>query len=414
MLLPEILRLWDDAREAFKQARVWARARRLGLSQLACLERHTMTGLLCSCGRQFVDWSADYRVFSKDRWEPDLLFRPVLRGSLSHLPEAHPVIVAVDDTLLRKSGRKTPGVAYRRDPLSPPFQVNLILAQRFIQFSMLIPTASELPTASRAVPIRFEHVPSVKKPRKNAAKQDWDAYREAARQKNLNTAAGRIIRQLRDELDTAHQVERLPLILVVDGSYTNKTVIGRLPCRTTLIGRIRRDAKMHFPHRRSPRWYGPQAPTPEQLRKDEQYPWEEIDAYAAGKTHTFRVKTLAPLRWRKTGAARALRLVVIAPVGYRLRQGAPLLYRQPAYLICTNTDLPLQKLVQYYLWRWDIEVNHRDEKQIVGVGQAQVWSPKSVDRQPVRHALVGGDERLRARRRGGTSAGPEMAAPMFP
>jgi len=74
--------------------------------------------------------------------------------------------------------------------------------------------------------------------------------------------------------------------------------------------------------------------------------------------------------------------VVIAPVGYRLRQGARILYRQPAYLICTDPDLPVQKVVQYYLWRWDIEVNHRDEKQIIGVGQAQVWSPRSVDRQP--------------------------------
>ena len=38
--------------------------------------------------------------------------------------------------------------------------------------------------------------------------------------------------------------------------------------------------------------------------------------------------------------------------------------------------------IAYYLWRWDIEVNHRDEKQLIGVGQAQVWSRQSVDRQP--------------------------------
>ena len=300
MLLPEILKLWDDARDAFGQTRVWARARRLGLSQLACLERHTMTGLLCSCGRQFIDWSADDRVFSQDQWEPHLLFRPVIRGGLNHRPQSHPVVVAVDDTLLGKSSKRTPGVAYRRDPLSPPFHVNLVLAQRFIQFSMLIATAPELPTAARAVPIRFEHVPSVRKPRKNAAQEDWDAYRQATKQKNLNTAACRIAPQLRDELDSAHQVEHLPLMLVVDGSYTNRTVIGRLPGRTTLIGRIRRDAKLHFPHEHSPRWYGPEAPTPEQLRKDQHYPWEHIQGYAAGKTHTFRVKTLAPVRWRKT------------------------------------------------------------------------------------------------------------------
>jgi len=107
-----------------------------------------------------------------------------------------------------------------------------------------------------------------------------------------------------------------------------------------------------------------------------------VRAFATGKTHTFRVKTLGPLLWKKAGYECPLRLVVIAPVGYRLRKGSKLLYRQPAYLICTDPDLPLDKIVQYYLWRWDIEVNHRDEKQIIGVGQAQVRSPKSVDRQP--------------------------------
>jgi len=381
-LLPEILRLWDDARSVFHQARVWARGRRLGLSLLACIERHTVTGMICSCGRQSLDWSADYRLFSKARWEPNHLFRPVVKGALQRLPEPDRIIIAVDDTLLRKSSQKTPGVAYRRDPLSPAFQTNLILAQRFIQFSMLIPEQAAIPAAARAVPIRFNHVPSVKKPKKSAAKDAWAAYREAVKQKNLNTAACGIIRQLRDELDSVHQMEDAGMVLVVDGSYTNKTIIRGLPDRTTLIGRIRQDAKFHFPDECSSKKYGPSAPTPEELRGDEQYPWETVEAHAAGKTHAFRIKTLAPVFWRKTGTARPLRVVVIAPVRYRLRKNARLLYRQPAYLICTDLDLPVQRLLQEYLWRWDIEVNHRDEKQIIGLGEAQVWSPQSVDRQP--------------------------------
>lgn len=374
--------LWDETREAFRQERVWERARRLGLSQLACLERHTVTGLLCSCGRQFVDWSADYRLFSTDPWDPSHLFRPILRGGLNLQPNPQRMVVALDDTLLRKSGKKTPGVGYRRDPLSPPFQTNLVLAQRFLQFSLLIPNAPGLPAAARSLPCRFEHVPSAKKPKRNASEEDWAAYREIVKQKNLNTAAHRIIRELRAELDTLHRVPDCHLVLVVDGSYTNKTILRGLPPNTTLIGRIRKDAKLHFPHEGSQRRYGPPAPTPEELRTDDQYLWQEIQAYAAGKTHTFCVKTLAPIRWRTTGPTRPLRTVVIAPVGYRLTKQGRMLYRQPAYLICTDPDLPVQQLVQEYLWRWDIEVNHRDEKQIIGVGQAQVWSPKSVDRQP--------------------------------
>jgi hypothetical protein len=77
-----------------------------------------------------------------------------------------------------------------------------------------------------------------------------------------------------------------------------------------------------------------------------------------------------------------LRLVVIRPVGYRLRSGARKLYTQPAYLICTDPLLALEDLLQEYIWRWDIEVNHRDEKTILGVGQAQVRNENSVQHIP--------------------------------
>ncbi|MCH8541897.1 MAG: hypothetical protein LAT58_14175, partial [Opitutales bacterium] len=54
------------------------------------------------------------------------------------------------------------------------------------------------------------------------------------------------------------------------------------------------------------------------------------------------------------------------------RKGSGRRYTQPAYLICTDPELPIEELLQQYIWRWDIEVNHRDEKTILGVGQAQV------------------------------------------
>lgn len=47
-----------------------------------------------------------------------------------------------------------------------------------------------------------------------------------------------------------------------------------------------------------------------------------------------------------------------------------MLYRQPAFLVCTDPQMTLEDLLQDYLWRWDIEVNFRDEKTIMGVGQA--------------------------------------------
>ncbi|MBI4623357.1 MAG: hypothetical protein HY736_09090 [Verrucomicrobia bacterium] len=111
-------------------------------------------------------------------------------------------------------------------------------------------------------------------------------------------------------------------------------------------------------------------------------PWQTVEAFAAGKRHAVKVKTLAPVLWRKSGAACPLRVVVIAPIGYRLRKGSRLLYCQPAFLICTDPDLSLEQLLQYYLWRWGIEVNFRDEKTLLGTGEAQVRTPASNRTQP--------------------------------
>jgi hypothetical protein len=380
--------VWEECRTAFCQQRTWERARRLGLAQLLCLGRHTVTGLLCTSGRQFVDWSGDYRLFSHDRWEAHELFVPVVRRILEELPPAAPFVGGMDDTVVEKTGTHIPGVAYRRDPLSPAFHVNFIRGQRFLQLSGQLP-APDGSGAARAIPVRYEHVPSVPKPKKSASKEEWTAYRRQQRACNLSTEGVRVIGSLRDELDQRHGARDRLLIVAVDASYTNQTVLKGLPERTTLIGRVRKDAKFFYPPTpQDPaaagprRAYGPPAPTPEALLKDEAVPWQEVAAFAAGRRHTFRAKTIGPVLWKKAGADGPLRLVVIAPVGYRLRKGSKLLYRQPAYLICTDPSLPLEPLVQYYLWRWDVEVNHRDEKQSIGVGEAQVWAAESVERQP--------------------------------
>ena len=373
----------------FSQQRTWHRAKRLSLSQLACLGRHTVTGLLCAGGRQFDDWSADYRLFSQDQWDAQQLFAPIRRGVLELSDPDMPFVAALDDTHIKKTGTHIPGVAWRRDPLSPPFNVNLIRAQRFIQLSAMLP-CGETPASARAIPIRYEHSPAVPKPKHSASPEVWKAYNRQRRQNNLSTHALAILRETRQQLDRQHQCPQRQFVACVDGGYCNKTVLRGLPERTTLIGRIRKDAKLSYlprdedqPAIGAKRKYGHNTPTPEQLRQDLTVPWLEVSAFAAGKTHSFRVKTISPVLWAKAGADRPLRLVVIAPVGYRLRKGSKLLYRKPAYLICTDPNMPLEKILQYYIWRWDIEVNHRDEKQIIGVGQAQLRSERSVYRHPV-------------------------------
>ena len=378
--------LLDEATAGIRARGDARRLRAHVLAQLVCLGRHTVTGLLSTCGRQFSDWSADYRLYSQARVDPAALFGVVRRGVQAQVPADAPLVVAMDDSLLRKRGRKIAGAAWRRDPLSPPFALNWVWGQRVLQLSAALPLDET--GRARLLPIDFVQAPSAARPRKTARPHAWQAYRQQQKELNLNVQARRRVAVLRQQLQAEAPQRRL--WLTIDGRFTNRTLLRGLPADVTCIGRIRADAKLyHLPMATScgprggrPRYYGVRLPTPEQTRQDDSVPWQTVRAYAAGRTHDFRIKTVGPLRWRAAGGTRNLRLIVIAPLGYRLTQAGKLLYRRPAYLICTDATLPLNQVLQAYLWRWDIEVNLRDEKTVLGVGQAQVRHVHAVQNVP--------------------------------
>lgn len=371
--------------KAFKQVRISALALEMAYGILTCLGRHTITGMLTTRGRQFEDWSAAYRLFAKNRVDVDQLFKGARQGVLEALPAESMLIVHMDDTIIRKTGKKIPGTAWRRDPLGPAFHTNLVWGQRFIQISMALPDTG-LNSQSRAVPIDFHHCPTLKRLRKEAHQEQIDLFKEQNKIAKLSKQGALRIESLRKDLDKQGAKDRT-LYVSVDGSYTNSTVLKALPAKTVLIGRIRKDTKLYtipVQDKQTGRRkvYGDQLPTPERMRQEDQAPWQLVTAWAAGKSHDFKIKVIPNLRWRSAGEDHDLQLVIIKPLAYRLTKTSKLLYRDPAYLICTDNDLSIDKLLQAYLWRWEIEVNFKDEKTLLGCGQAQVRNPNSVEKVP--------------------------------
>src|SRR5215510_5409012 len=121
---------------AFPRASSRRRAIRHAIALQCMFGRRTISRTLGALGRAHHDWSADYKMFSRSRWEPERLFDPVIDEYLARYPN-RPVISAIDDTKVRKTGRKIKGASWHRDPLSPPFHVNLMYGLRFLQVSML-------------------------------------------------------------------------------------------------------------------------------------------------------------------------------------------------------------------------------------------------------------------------------------
>jgi len=379
--------LFDQAHGAFAQQRTAERARTLALSALTCLGRRTVSGLLCTAGQQFRDWSATYRLFERERLDSQALWPVPLHGVLKTLPPGKPVVALLDDTLLRKRGHHIAGTSWRRDPLGPHFADNFIWASRFLQISLALPQHPSAPaSAARAIPVDLQHAPSPRKPSRRAAPQLWQDWRSASAASRISRRGAERLTHLRHAIDHTAGGASRSLLVCADATFTNRTVLRDLPPRTVLIGRIRKDARLYAlptaaeenSGRGRRRCYGQLLPTPEQWRREESLPWQSVRAFAAGNFHDFQIKCITPLRWKHAGGEQQLKLLIVRPIAYRRRKGAHLDYRNPAYLICTDPTLSAAQILQSYLWRWEIELNFRDEKTLLGFGQPQVRSDAAV------------------------------------
>jgi len=381
-LLSEFLAIVQDWRDVFPQQRTFQRGVRQALGSLVCLGRRCLTRIIWTNGGQNRSWSAEYFLHSRCQWEPQQLFQPILKRALAYCPQRL-VGVALDDTRLKKTGRMIPQAFYQRDPLSPPFHLNLMLGLRFLQASLLVPLHRNAPVGTRALPIRFQEVSRVKRPGSKATEEMRKQYREAVKRRNLSRSFVEMGKQLREELDQAGGHNKV-LVLAGDGSFCNRTCFADIPERAVLLVRARKDARLCFPApENSRRFYALEKFTPEQVRQDGNRAWKTTKVFYGGKRRKIRYKEVNPVYWQRGAGRRPLRLIVIAPTPYRKSKSKKLYYRDPAYLLTSDLHSSLKQLLQIYFDRWQIEVNHREEKDTLGVGQAQLRNVISVPKQPV-------------------------------
>ena len=356
------------------------------LSHLALPGRHRISDLMRGRGLLEHDWSADYRLYSHNRVPLSSIWDTVRSGFCSHLPADAPLVVALDDTRLEKTGTTIPGTGWVRDPLGPKFQINLIWAQRVVQLAGVAPGFGDHP---RTIPLAFADAPKLLKPPKSAtppSPEELAQRAEAARLSRLTQVGLRSVVALRADLDRQGQSGRT-LVVSFDNGFTNKTLMRHLPERTVFVGRLRKDAKLfavpstETEGRGRPVLYGQRQPTPEQMRQALDQPWESITLRLDGRDVPFRFRSSGPVRSVLAGAQN-LRVVVVQQENYGSTSGGHRRHRQPTYLVCTDPDLPPAQVVRHAFARWGIEVNFRDEKTLLGVGQAQVTSPSSVAAAP--------------------------------
>jgi hypothetical protein len=385
-LLDAVLRQLTLAAMVLPDPRPRAKVIDLGLALLCGAKPKTVTSALDWLQQDQQDWSDDYRLFSQTQWDPKRLLAPLFQQMVGPaVARAQTVYVGQDDTLLRKAGKRIPGTSWARDPLGPPFQVNLVWAQRFVQTSVLLqPQGDAHPW--RAIPVQFTHAPTPKAPRQATA-EELALFRQERKKRRLSLVALDQLAACRQQLDRLPGGDRCVLTALVDGGYANRTYFSGLPANTHGVARFRKDARLraYLPAEQchGARKYGADLPTPLEYLQDPGLPWQAATLFIAGQTRTLHYKEVSPVCWPGGTQTRPVRLLVIKAAGYRLRQGSKLLYRDPAFLITTDLTTPAAELLAAYIARWEVEVNFRDEKTLLGVGQAQVRNPDSVQRAPL-------------------------------
>ncbi|MCF7811971.1 hypothetical protein K9N50_13410 [bacterium] len=383
-LLDTFLYLTEQLDSAFSQKRTHIRGCRMLLSNLLCAGRHWISRVISLAGRMQLDWSADYRLFSRSPWKSSDIFEPAIKTCLDISPAHGPICLLGDETKIKRSGRKVKLARWMRDPLSPPFHTNFIKGFRALQFTFLLPLDQIAQVTARSIPILFEPIFSVLKPSRKASQQTWDQYNKARRKNTLCDQAVNKMQLLRQVFDRLGAATR-PILFALDGGFCNKKVFKAALKGCYILARCRKDVKLCFrsqdPDHKS-RVYAPEKWTPKSVYKDSSIPWQKGLFFIGGQYRKLGYKVIDNLLWQTGAGKKPLRLIVLAPTPYRLSPNSRLNYRQPAFLLTDALDMDINFLIRCYINRWQIEVNNRDEKQHIGIQDPQVWNDKSVDRLP--------------------------------
>ena len=316
-LLDSLLDLLEGWRTVFPQKRTFARAVRLALAQVLAPGSRTISRIIAACGLDQQDWSADYRVFSRSPWQQQRLFEVPVAASLEYFTGRDYISVAGDFTHLTKTGKKIPGVHCMRDPMSPPFHVNLIYGLRFIQYTLLLPlyensADDEQAAPPRSIPVCFNEVPVIAKPGKKATDEEKADYKSKLRKRPANHLALDALLSLRKQLDAAGAADK-DVLSALDGGFCNKVFFGKKLDRIELVARSRKDARLCFaaePGGR--RFYAKETFTPESVRTSESQPWLTGRFFHGGAWRDMRYKEITGVFWPNGAGRRPLRLIVLA------------------------------------------------------------------------------------------------------
>lgn len=342
----------------------WAQAQVLLLGAILCRGPRTVVSVLRVMGlseeRRFEKY---HRVLSRARWS-GLQGAKILLGLLiTLLPAGWPILIGVDETLERRRGRKIKAKGYYRDAVRSTQKVVVkCYGLQWNSMMLLVP----LPWSSRvwALPFLTVLVPS----------------------KRANAAAGR---RHKTNIDWTGQMVKVVSrwlqrrwVLIGDGNYGCIRLVWvclRSKVPVTLVSRLRTDAQLYdFPGPEVPERRGPKPQKGKRLRS-------LIDHHGEVLSRGKEVR----VRWYGGQRKRLLILSDIAlwytsgqtpvPIRWVLVVDLAKPERLEAFF-STDLDLAPQRIIEWYVLRWNVEVTFEESRRHLGVESQRQWSDLAIAR----------------------------------
>ena len=355
---------WLEPLAAAFGARTWRRVLVLAAGALLAQGPRTVASALRAAGLGAAPGFGSYhRVLSRRRWCGRAVARLLLAELLrAFVPPGAPVVVALDETLERRWGRRIAARGIYRDPVRSSHG-HFVKASglRWFTLALLAP----VPWSSRvwALPFLTALAPS-----------ERHARGRGARHKKLTDWARQALLQL------ARWLPGRRVVAVADRSYAALDLLHAVRGRVCVVARLRLDARLFDPPPPRtprtigrPRIVGARQPSLAQRLDRPDTPWRAVvlPGWYGGGGRAVEVASGTAV-WHHAGLpAVPLRWVLVRdPAG---------LFR-PQALLCTDLGAEPADVLSWFVRRWSVEVTFAEARRHLGVETQRQWSDKAVAR----------------------------------
>jgi hypothetical protein len=306
-----------------------------------------------------------HRVLSRASWSSREASRILLGLLVEAFVGEGPLILGIDETLERRWGQKISAKGVYRDPVRSSHE-NLVKSSglRWVCVMLLV----KIPWASRVWALPFLSV--------LAPSERYTAAR-GRRHKKVTEWAWQLLLQVR------RWHPKREIVAVADNTYASLKLLFR--CRSlsrplTFITRLRLDAALYKPapprrpgQRGRPRLKGERLPNLSVVAEDSSTVWTltTIANWYGERERMVEIASNTAV-WYSTGLfAVPLRWVLVRDPQRRFKTQA---------LLCTDLKADPQKILSWFIMRWQLEVTFQEARRHLGFETQRQWSDLAIRR----------------------------------